>query len=79
MNIDREVDDMRRNIITAHEEYEKLYKSGKGIIYQSDIMQILEIVNNKKYEAICYAIEVGVVIGYRIAKRENKRNKCNHR
>lgn len=66
---------MQRDLRKAHKEYEKLYKSGKGIIYQSDIMQILEIVNDSKYEAICYGIEVGVAIGYRIANRDNKWNK----
>ena len=63
---------MRRDIKKLLEEYEKLKVQHKGALYYSDIKQIYELSSGEKFDCIWTAYQVGVAIGYRIKKREEK-------
>ena len=64
-----------RDLQKLHEEYEKLLEQKKGYIYMSDILQIMKMRKGDIYGMIAEGLEVGIVIGYRIGKREARKNK----
>ena len=59
---------MRRNITKHLEEYGKLEKQGKVNLYLCDVLDILDKTPDR-VELIYKALQVGVVIGYRIGKK----------
>ncbi len=63
---------MRRDIKKLLEEYGKLKVQHKGALYYEDIQQIYELSNGEISDCIWTAYQVGVAIGYRIRKREEK-------
>ena len=62
---------MRRNITKHLEEYWKLEKQGKVNLYLGDVLDILDKTPDR-VELIYTALQVGVVIGYRIGKRGSR-------
>ena len=63
---------MKRDIRKAHEDYKKFVKRNKGILYLSDYEQIAEMCKGDVVKMVCTGLEVGIVIGYRLAKREGR-------
>ncbi len=63
---------MKRDLKKAKEEYKKLVKRNKGNIYYSDYEQIKEMCKGDIYKMVMTGLEVGIIIGYRLAKREIK-------
>lgn len=63
---------MRRDIKKLLEEYGKLMVQHKGALYYKDFQQIYELSSGKIFDCIWTAYQVGVAIGYRIRKREEK-------
>ena len=64
-----------RDIGKAISEYKKKFygkKSTKGKFYSSDFYQINEISKGEKWECIYNASMAGFMIGYKLAKREEK-------
>lgn len=69
---------MERDIKKCVDEYERKYfgtKSAKGKFYLSDLEGIVEKSGGLDdiYHLIYYALEAGFVVGYKCAKRENRR------
>lgn len=71
---------MKRDLKKYVDEYKTRFyglKSGKGAIYGTDIEQILSMTNNN-FDRIANALEVGIIIGYRLGIREAKKYKNNN-
>lgn len=72
---------MKRNIKKICADYHELKKKKPesfGEFYYSDMVQLIEMArtqegNEQLYEAVCRSLEAGFMIGYRCAKREQKR------
>ncbi len=66
---------MKRDLQKYVEEYKRRFfgsKTGKGAIYGSDIEQIFKMTSNI-FDSIAYALEVGIIIGYRLGKKEARK------
>lgn len=61
---------MRRDVRKAVKDYEKLSRHNKANIYLSDVSQIIEMCSGDIIKMIMIGIQVGIVIGYRLAKSE---------
>ena len=64
--------EMERDLNKLQEEYKRLIRKRKGMLYPSDIKQIMENSGPCLSEKIIYGVEIGIAIGYRIGKRERK-------
>ena len=62
---------MKRDLRKAYKEYLSLYESGvfKGI-YRSDEEQIKEMCKDDLSRSIGRALQVGIALGYKAAKKE---------
>ena len=70
---------MERNIKKLIEEYNHKYmqpESKRGQISASDIYQIADISQGNAYSMITNALAAGIMIGYRLAKKEAKESKA---
>lgn len=65
---------MKRDFKKALAEYEKISRRGKGLIYFSDMQQIKENCKGDIAEMVMRSIEYGIVIGYRLGKRESQKH-----
>ncbi|SCW28283.1 hypothetical protein SAMN05660484_00233 [Eubacterium ruminantium] len=66
---------MGRNIdktVKAYQEWKKK-NANKGDFFCEDFKQIYELSKGNIFQAISYARESGFMIGYKCAKREEKR------
>ena len=66
---------MKRDMNKLLEEYRKLADQGKGVMYSQDITQIYNMSDGNKFDCIVNAFSVGVAVGYRIRKREERNRK----
>ena len=59
-----------RDLRKAKEEYKRISQHKKGAVYKSDFDQIFEMCKGDVYRMTMTALEIGIAIGYRLAKRE---------
>lgn len=64
-----------RNLNKARDEYKKILKKNKGNIYYEDYLQIVDMCKGDVYEMVMVGMEVGIAIGYRLAKREIRKER----
>lgn len=62
---------MRRNVDKMLEEYQRLEDQGKAKIYYGDLEEIRKRSCNT-FDMVMLAMEFGVVMGYRVGKRESR-------
>lgn len=67
---------MKRNIEKDYNDYLKLTERNKGFIFLSEIEKIREMAQGDIITAEMISFGVGIMAGYRLAKRENKQRCC---
>ena len=67
---------MKRNIEKDYSDYLKLAESNKAGIYPHEVIKILQMAKGDPIGAVTIGLGVGVMIGYRLAKRERQQSCC---
>lgn len=70
---------MKRDLNKAIEDYKrKFWKRGeqKGALFASDYQQIWDMSNGDSFHCVDNALMAGFMIGYRCAKRENRKGRA---
>lgn len=67
---------MKRNIEKDFNDYLKLTYRNKASLYPEDALNILQKAKTDIFDIVEISFGVGVMVGYRLAKRERQQSCC---